>query len=84
MFSRKEYAFIDINEEGVKNLQIPTDIASYISSVTSETLKFPVFTASFDKVAQQCRKHLCVGVIGPKGCGKTLHLLLCLFCVLLN
>lgn len=74
MFSRKEYAFIDINEEDVENLQIPTDIASYISSVTSETLKFPVFTASFDKVVQQCREHQCVGIIGPKGCGKTFTL----------
>ena len=74
MFSRQDYDFIDIKEEEVENLQIPTDIKRYIFAVTTENLKFPVFTASFDKVAQQCREHRCVGIVGPKGCGKTFTL----------
>ena len=47
---------------------------SYLSYVVCQSLLYPVFTSNFAEVNENCGKHRCVCLQGPKGCGKSFTL----------
>lgn len=61
----------DVESLSAEELPFPRN---YLSHVVYQSLLFPVFTSNFAEVNENCGKHRCICLQGPKGCGKSFTL----------